>query len=811
MVQLLAIPLLFILPGYALARLIARDRGAAFWVVAFLFSIPIASIAGFALARFGWFSLLALVAAVVVISFSLFVIRTKTQFRFDSVLNTQSVLVLVLAGAALFFYFSPPFEYFFGGRDPGIYVINGIRIAKTGSFTAEDPLVKKIPSEYRSLFFSAKIPLRYMGFFLGSSTDHRVIPNFFYLYPVWLATFYSMFGAYGMLYATPFLMICMLLAASIYVAFILGRAYSVGFILILGTTAMTLWFARFPNSEILAGCLIWIALFCFHFYREQSLFVSGIIGAICLAVAFWARLDAILLSVPLVLDLTMRWISGKMVKKDWIVLVVYLVFISLGAWHALTTNSDYILAAFENLRFKPYKVAFVVAGIAALVILFAIAGKRFNLAEKHGLGRGISIALAGLLVYAYFVRPFYPYTNAGSPNAGAFLALGWYFTHPVIVLALMGIVLYPLRFRSIDWILFGGTLVYSILYFYRIRGHAEHFWMLRRYLMLISPAIVFFAMYAAQQILAFFMRKSPKFQPRYASAFLLVASAALAGWFVYENRPLAAHKEYHRSFSFLEGLSRKLGPQDLLLIGAREANDLHIIAPMLSYYFDRNVLVLREGMPDLELLDRFRRSWKGKVYFVGTGNTDLASGPFFLDPIEDFRFETPVYDEIYHRRPRVAFMKYFQIGLYSLTDKSGTDPYTVDIGRFDDGNITNFHLKENYGRGNYRWTNGGGHVFFPKKDGSITKIVLRMNPGPWVPGMPKVSVKLYANGHHLVDLVLGNGYNTYEVPVPAMIGEKLKGVPVDLLIESKSWIPKRVLNLPDTRRVGVIVDWVKLQ
>ncbi len=77
--------------------------------------------------------------------------------------------------------------------------------------------------------------------------------------------------------------------------------------------------------------------------------------------------------------------------------------------------------------------------------------------------------------------------------------------------------------------------------------------------------------------------------------------------------------------------------------------------------------------------------------------------------------------------------------------------------------------------------------------------------------MEKVRVKLYLNKLYLVDLILGNGYNTYDVPVPAALREKLKGVPVDLLIESKSWIPKRVLNLPDMRRVGVIVDWVKLR
>jgi hypothetical protein len=90
-------------------------------------------------------------------------------------------------------------------------------------------------------------------------------------------------------------------------------------------------------------------------------------------------------------------------------------------------------------------------------------------------------------------------------------------------------------------------------------------------------------------------------------------------------------------------------------------------------------------------------------------------------------------------------------------------------------------------------------------------VELRLNPGPWVPGMERVHVKVSANGQLLVDLVLRNGYNTYEVQVPAAIQPQLTGVPIEIQIESKSWIPRRVLNLPDLRRVGVIVDWVRLK
>jgi hypothetical protein len=146
-----------------------------------------------------------------------------------------------------------------------------------------------------------------------------------------------------------------------------------------------------------------------------------------------------------------------------------------------------------------------------------------------------------------------------------------------------------------------------------------------------------------------------------------------------------------------------------------------------------------------------------------------------------------------------------------VQQEAARDPYFVDVGAHDDGSILNFHLKEAHAGLQYRWTNGDGRVFFPPSAAPVTTVILQLNPGPWVPGMERVKVKVHANGAHLVDLVLRNGYNTYEVPVPEAIRAKLTGVPVEIRIESKSWIPRRVLNLPDLRRVGVIVDWVRLK
>lgn len=805
LLQIIAIPVLLILPGAACLRMFVRPRGAV-WFLSLPLSVPFTSMALFLLGATSMYSLRSIVAVDLLLTALLWMFRTRSVKPFLGVLEQRFCAALAILFAVAFWYDSPPFEYYFGGRDPGIYVVDGIRMARAGSIEAKDPLITQIDANHRKLFFSDKIPVRYMGFQIEKDSDGVVVANFFHLFPLWEALFYLLFGVHAMLYVTPYLACCLLAALALLIRLVQGEAEALGAFLLLGASPVFFWFSRFPNSEMIAGSLIFLGLLFLESYRRNSHFGAGILGALCLGLAFWARVDAALLGTSLFLFLAFLWMGGASMRSGLTVLAVYILFVVVNVEYMVHTNPDYLSGTFYNLRFKIYKVVGVLAAAGGVIAALAYAGRRFHVAQSQRAGKILAFALALLLLYAYFIRPYYPASNIGSPNAGALLALGWYFTHPIVLLALVGLILYAYSFRTIHWVLFSATLIYSALYFYRIRAFAEHYWMLRRYLPVICPALAFYAVYAARRIL----QKIPVLRPR-ASALILVGSILLAGWYVYDSRAIYKHNEYQGSFRFMEGIANRLAPADLLILGARDANDLHIVGPMLSYYFDRNVLQLRDANPNLPLLAEFLRSWKGRIYFAGTGNSNLASAEFFLHPIEQLHFDTPVFDEIYHARPRTALTKTFDVGLYGVQKEPRSDPYFVDVGKYDDGSIISFHLKEQFSGIDYRWTNGAGHVFFPPSSSPLRSVALRLNPGPWVPGMPRVHAKISANGILLVDLILLNGYNTYEVPVPAAAQAQLTGVPVDVLIESKSWIPKRVLNLPDLRRVGVIVDWVRLQ
>ena len=86
----------------------------------------------------------------------------------------------------------PSAEYVIGGRDPGVYLNEGIQIAQRGSLIVDDPLVASIPEAYHRLFFPiggspTRHGSRFMSFFIVDPDKGYVVGQFPHLYPVWVA------------------------------------------------------------------------------------------------------------------------------------------------------------------------------------------------------------------------------------------------------------------------------------------------------------------------------------------------------------------------------------------------------------------------------------------------------------------------------------------------------------------------------------------------------------------------------------------------------------------------------------------------
>ena len=322
--QILAVPVLMILPGYFFLRFVIGEKNVASLLLSIPFSVPFTSVVAFALAEIGFFSLGYVTALDLLILLLLFLCRGRFASR-ESLLPKPAFCAISLGLMVIaFFYFSPPFEYFFGGRDPGIYVVNGIRIAKTGAFQSIDPLVKRIPQEYRPLFFENHNPVRYMGFQLRGKDSSEIVPNFFYLYPIWLSLFFAIFGIHGMLYATPFLACCALWMILLFARCMMDEAGGIAAILLLAFNAIYLWFSRFPSSEFLASYFVFGGILGLHLYREKKSIAIGMFGSVCLALSFYARIDAALMAIPFLVFFGIRWMEGHVEKRDvWLIVGLF--------------------------------------------------------------------------------------------------------------------------------------------------------------------------------------------------------------------------------------------------------------------------------------------------------------------------------------------------------------------------------------------------------------------------------------------------------------------------------------------------------
>ena len=115
---------------------------------------------------------------------------------------TASAAVPVLVALLSAYMFVPPSEYILGGKDPGVYINEGIQIAQRGSIITNDAVIKSVPPPFRDLFFpsyktTAYYSLRFMGFFIKNPDDGSVVGQFPHLFPSWIAIGYGINGLTG--------------------------------------------------------------------------------------------------------------------------------------------------------------------------------------------------------------------------------------------------------------------------------------------------------------------------------------------------------------------------------------------------------------------------------------------------------------------------------------------------------------------------------------------------------------------------------------------------------------------------------------
>ena len=489
---LLGLPIYFYLPGLLIERGVWRGsppvRGLELQIMRVLVSLLLCGWVGFLLAELGVWSLPALLVGVGAVALPAFLYRVwrerpamsstgrlhivapmpRARPRFSVAALTAADWALLAIGLVFALLVARPFEVVRGGLDAGVYPLTGFSIARTGGIVVHDPLIAEIARRAEAgevdaqhvmgNFLAPQDPVRFIatrlrssGFFInaGEWAEGRIVPQFFHLWPVWIATATAFGGSHtGLLATGGWALLGVLLIG------LLGRRLAhplvgVGAAAFLALNSVQVWFGRMPVSEALAQALTLAGLWAFSHFADEPRGRAGVwwgalagvaIGQLALARIdfFWAVGPALLFL--LYIAVTHRWRAGHTAMALALALLLlhaalHVVFIArayffdtgyspLGQvsaiveWFTLPFITErmrvqMLARPLSALRYPwrlPLEIALLVAFAALLVFLWRRprpirAGEAWLIRHRARLLGALALVFGLLAFYGYIIRP----------------------------------------------------------------------------------------------------------------------------------------------------------------------------------------------------------------------------------------------------------------------------------------------------------------------------------------------------------------------------------------------------------------------
>lgn len=816
------------LPGAVIFRLPGADRGKRaaleaderlFWAV--LLSVTLSSSIVLLLAALGRYTFERLIVADLAIA-AVGMVASRFQLRLGAKPAGPAALVAIVLVAIGLYRFFPPAEYVLGGKDPGVYISEGVQIAQRGTLVYDDPVVASVPPFARDLFFPSHqrddyYSVRFMGFWIRNPDTGAVIGQFPHLFPASIAIGYGLDGVTGARRAIGAWAILGVLAVYFCGRRLFGRTAAIAAAVLLSLNVLEVWFARYPNAELVMQALVFAALLASaRGHVDDDPFFAPVAGAL-LSLLLFLRFDAVLAIGAVVASLALARVSGAIrLRPSFFVTLV--AGSALAGWYLLGPMRAYMwlpIVFVTNLTLWQY--AALAAGGALVLGLLVLGSRQPRLSawSRTAAPNAAAVLMAAAAIYAlYFREPAGPLAAHDAYALRTFT--GFYLTLPVLLAALIGFVVFARRAFWSAPELFTTVAFFSCFFFYKIRIVPQHFWMARRFLPVVLPGALLFACAAALGG----TRGGWAATRLGRTAIGLIFVALVAMHYARAARPVLEHVEYAGLIPKLEEIAGRIGDDDLLLVETRiDAADTHVLAMPLADIYARNVLVLSTPKPDKAVFARFlewARTKYTRVLYIGGGGTDLVSTAWDARPIASERFTIPEYDSPVDAYPRLARTKEFDYSIYELAAPAAASApvsLDLDVGTNDDLFVVRFHSKERTEGRSIRWSRDRSYIESATIPATARDLVLTLNDGGRPPAAPRAIVTVSLAGQPLGSIAVDTGFKEYRVPIPAELAARLaaSGRSVELTLETTTWKPIEVLGTPDPRALGVMVDRVAIR
>lgn len=815
------------LPGAAIFRLpiLDRERRAAlepaeraFWAV--VISLTLTLVGTMVLAALGRYSFERLLVVNGVVA-ALAVLGARRSWRLGRAapLEWWSAVPVALVAVTLWLY-TPPADYIVGGKDPGVYLNAGVQISQRGSLIIEDALVASLPAETRGLFFprhhgAEYYSNRFMGFFLIDPARGTVVEQFPHLFPAAVAVGYDLAGLTGARHVPIVCAMLGVLALYFLGARLIGRPAGAAAAALLAIHVVQLWHARIPNSEVLGQPLLLAGLLASaRAHHDDDVFFAPV-GGLLLGLLPFARFDGVLAIGLAGVGLAAFWLTGGRILWAFMVPLGG-ALLAFGAY-LLTWLAPYAVLPRIWVQSNRWTIlTLLVLSLAAwLVGTLARRSDAFVNRVRSVLPHLMAAVVIALAAYAAFLRE--PVGKLALHDAHSLRMFAWYVHPAAIAAALAGLAVVGTRVFWRDPAFFFAACGSAIFLFYRIRIVPEHFWVTRRYMLIVLPAVL---LMLAAALLTRLANREPHggrsmLTGRYA---LRVVVLGLVAWGMWQaTSRVRSHVEYSGVIPQLEALAARFNDDDLVIVESRNASDLHVLALPLAYIYDKPVLVLSSPKPNktaFETLLGWARGRYRNVYFIGGGGTDLLSRDVAVEAVASDRFQIPEYESVRNGYPTRVRYKEFDFGIYRFVPpRESAAGVAIDIGEQDDLQVVRFHAKERDHRGTYRWTGAQSYLSLVDLPADTRAIVLWMDNGGRPAAAGPADVELFVGDTSLGRVTVESGIAPYAFEIPPALAASLAASrdAVTVRIRTATWRPREILKAADDRELGVMVDRVEIR
>ena len=243
-----------------------------------------------ALATLGRHSLPAVVGLALALLLPLGFALRRTPVR---VLFSEGLCLAALCGLCLWCYL-PGWFRAFGDLDPGVYLAQAAQISRTGALAMDDPVIDPaLDLPWADAAGRLRGGTRFPGYYVHPQHPRRVVPQFYALYPALLATAATAFGRASMPNLNPLVATLSVLLLFLVLQRVVGRAAAgVGAVLFAANVAQV-YYARFPDSEILAQALVLASVLGVLIAAREDAPVPAFLGGICGGMVFLARPEGV--------------------------------------------------------------------------------------------------------------------------------------------------------------------------------------------------------------------------------------------------------------------------------------------------------------------------------------------------------------------------------------------------------------------------------------------------------------------------------------------------------------------------------------